>query len=301
MIRFKVPATIGNVGPGFDVLGLAVEGLYDEYIVEESEKDQIIVHGIDSEKIPKEPKNNTVFIAAKKTAELISKNHKNFKVTINRSLPSSGGMGSSAASSVAGAIIPFLLNGIDPDEEIVIEASLEAEGVVSGRHLDNILPAYLGGLYLVHDVQDLRYMKLALRSDLYIALFTPFMSMPTKESRKHLRGPVDLKVFVNQMANSLGTAAILNNGNLDDLKYYMNDLFSEPVRTKQIDGYNEFKLRLLELGAKAVGLSGGGPTQYAICASKETADNVLLEAESFYGDLKVKHVGGVNLEGVMYE
>ena len=53
MIKFKVPATIGNVGPGFDVLGLAVDGLYDEYIVEESEIDQIIVHGIDSEKIPK--------------------------------------------------------------------------------------------------------------------------------------------------------------------------------------------------------------------------------------------------------
>ena len=135
MIKFKVPATIGNVGPGFDVLGLAVDGLFDEYIVEESEIDQIIVHGIDSEKIPKDPKNNTVFIAAYKVSELINKSHRSFKVTINRSLPSSGGMGSSAASSVAGAIIPFLLNGMDPEEKIVIEASLEAEANVSGRHL----------------------------------------------------------------------------------------------------------------------------------------------------------------------
>ena len=301
MIKFKVPATIGNVGPGFDVLGLAVDGLYDEYIVEESEIDQIIVHGIDSEKIPKEPENNTVFIAAYKVSELINKSHINFKVTINRSLPSSGGMGSSAASSVAGAIIPFLLNGMDPEEKIVIEASLEAETVVSGQHLDNILPAYLGGLYLVHDVQDLRYMRLALRSDIYIALFTPFMSMPTKESRKNLQGPVDLEVFVKQMANSLGTAAILSKGNLDDLKYYMEDLFSEPVRTKDIEGYKDFKLRILELGAKAVGLSGGGPTQYAICDSRDIANKVLVEAENFYGELKVKHSGKVNLEGVIYE
>ena len=67
--KFKVPATIGNVGPGFDVLGLAVDGLFDEYIVEESTIDQIIVKGIDSEKSHKEPENNTVFITAYKVSE----------------------------------------------------------------------------------------------------------------------------------------------------------------------------------------------------------------------------------------
>ena len=130
-------------------------------------------------------------------------------------------MGSSAASSVAGAMIPFLLNGIPPDKELVIKAALEAETAVSGRHLDNILPAYLGGLCLVHDVQDLRYMKLPIRDDIYVCLFTPYMSMPTKESRELLQGPVDLSVFVKQMANALGTAAILNKGNLDDLHHYI--------------------------------------------------------------------------------
>jgi homoserine kinase len=125
--------------------------------------------------------------------------------------------------------------------------------------------------------------------------------MPTKESRKQLQGPVSLDVFVNQMANSLGTAAILSSGNLNDLKYYMKDLFSEPVRTKSIDGYEDFKSSLISLGAKAVGLSGGGPTQYAICDSRNTANEVLIEAERFYGKLIVKHVGSVNLEGVIYE
>ena len=112
-------------------------------------------------------------------------------------------------------------------------------------------------------------MKLALRSDIHIALVHTIYVHANKESRKYLQGPVDLEVFVKQMANSLGTAAILNKGNLDDLKYYMEDLFSEPVRTKDIEAYKDFKLRILELGAKAVGLSGGGPTQYAICDSRD--------------------------------
>ena len=301
MIKFKVPATIGNVGPGFDVLGLAVDGLFDEYIVEESTRDSIIVKGMDKEKIPQNPSNNTVFIAAKKTEELLGKSHKNFVVTISRSLPSCGGMGSSAASSVAGALIPFLLHGVEPVESVVIEAALEAEGIVSGRHLDNILPAYLGGLCLVHDVQKYRYMRLGVRDDIHIALFTPFMMMPTKESRKALQGPVDVDVFVQQMANSLGTISILRDGNLDDLKYYMKDLFSEPIRTKEIKQYEQFKANILKLGAKAVGLSGGGPTQFVICDSKDIAEQAILEAENFYGTLKVKHIGQVNMEGVVYE
>ena len=253
MIKFKVPATIGNVGLGFDVLGLAVDGLFDEYIVEESTRDSIIVKVW----IGKDPKIRLIilFLLLQKKTELLGKSHKNFVVTISRSLPSCGGMGSSAASSVAGALIPFLLHGVEPVESVVIEAALEAEGIVSGRHLDNILPAYLGGLCLVHDVQKYRYMRLGVRDDIHIALFTPFMMMPTKESRKALKGPVDVDVFVQQMANSLGTISILRDGNLDDLKYYMKDLFSEPIRTKEIKQYEQFKANILKLGAKAVGLS----------------------------------------------
>ena len=106
MIKFKVPATIGNVGPGFDVLGLAVDGLYDEYTVEESEIDQIMFMVSIVIKFQKTQK-TILFLSQPTKKELINKSHINFKVTINRSLPSSGGMGSSAASSVAGAIIPF--------------------------------------------------------------------------------------------------------------------------------------------------------------------------------------------------
>ena len=120
--------------------------------------------------------------------------------------------------------------------------------------------------------------------------------MPTKESREKLKGPVSLKVFTEQMANSLGTVSILD-GDLNDLKHYMKDLFSEPVRTSSIEGYEEFKKRLMKLGAKAVGLSGGGPTQFAICESREVCELVLKEAENFYKKLKVKHIGRPNKVG----
>ena len=187
MFSFKVPATVGNVGPGFDVLGLAVDGLYDRYTISESSVNEILVSGIDSEKIPLDPAENTVYIAAKKAAELLNMDLPSFKVEIERSLPSSGGMGSSAASSVAGAIAAFSSSGKTPEDRIVLLSALEAEAFVSGRHLDNILPAYMGGLCLVHDVQDLRYMRLPLREDIYICLFTPHMLMPTKRVGKNLK------------------------------------------------------------------------------------------------------------------
>src|SRR5688572_27720331 len=141
------PGSIGNVGPGFDVLGLAVDGIGDKVTVELTKGAPRIANitGVDADLVPRDPDRNCAAIAAH---ALLRPFGYRAIVTIEKGLPLAGGMGGSAASSVAGAYAAALALGQSPAMRDVIAAALEGESVVAGRHLDNIAPSVVGGLAL---------------------------------------------------------------------------------------------------------------------------------------------------------
>src|ERR1051325_6336472 len=132
------PGSVGNVGPGFDVLGLAIEAVGDRVTVELTDGDARVddVKGIDADLVPREPKRNAAAVAA--TALLRARNDKrNAIVSIDQGLPLSGGMGGSAASSGGGAFAAALALGVDATPLEIAAAALEGESAVAGVHLDN--------------------------------------------------------------------------------------------------------------------------------------------------------------------
>ncbi|MGA8809709.1 MAG: homoserine kinase, partial [Thermoanaerobaculia bacterium] len=168
------PGSIGNVGPGFDVLGLAIEGLGDRVSVELTDGNARIdaITGVDASLVPLDPQRNAAAIAA--IAWLRAHDDtRNPIVTIDKGLPLAGGLGGSAASSVAGAFAAALAMGSETTPIELAAAALQGEMTVAGEHLDNIAPSILGGLALSRSVRPIDIVALTVTGDWRLALVTP--------------------------------------------------------------------------------------------------------------------------------
>lgn len=252
------PGSVGNVGPGFDVLGLAVGGLGDTVSVEAGFSRPVIVRGRDAGLIPTDPAKNAAAIAA----------HAMIKqpcaVTIEKGLPVSGGNGGSAASSVAGAYAAALACGVTPSHEDVILAALAGEEAVSGRHLDNIAPITLGGLVLSRSIEPLDVIRISVPDDWCVVLARPNARIETKKARAILPAQWDLVSWTRQMAN---TAALIHAFATADgalARRALEDLYAEPPRSKLIPNFDQIKRAALDAGAFGCSISGSGPTIFAL-------------------------------------
>ena len=187
MATVFAPASIGNVGPGFDVLGLAVEGPGDEVRLERVDGPSSIeeVSGLDAELIPREPDKNVVTVAAEAMLRALGEAG-GVRVWLRKGIAQSGGLGGSAASSVAGALAAALAAGHQPRPVEVMAAALTAEASVAGRHLDNIAACVLGGLTLVRSTDPIDVVRVPLARPLWVALVTPAVRLETRTARSVL-------------------------------------------------------------------------------------------------------------------
>ena len=273
MVKVFAPGTIGNVGPGFDVLGLAVADLGDFISMERSHTTTIRVKGRDADLIPVDPKKNTVSIAANYFLKKYSDEPLGLSIEIDRNLPSSGGLGASASSSVAGAIGAAALMGMQSDTQAVIEAALVAEEFVAGRHLDNIAPCIYGGMTIVQSVDPVRIYPVPLNLELYVLLLTPNVKIKTKDSRNVLPTSLPQAEWVRQMAN---TASLVNgfaSSDLEMIKVGLVDEYGEKYRKKLIPKFEDAKDIAMGAGALGFSISGAGPTCFGLYDSKNDAES----------------------------
>ena len=300
-IKIFAPATIGNVGPGFDILGLAVEGLGDIITCQKSSiKSEITaVTGVDAALIPLDPAQNTITLAAhhfckKKGANL------NLSFTLERQLPASGGMGASAASSLAGAMAAAYFTGNLDDHLLILGSALEAEAVVSGRHLDNIAPCYYGGLTLVQAIDPPNVVVIPVKKCWWVALLTPAIKLDTKHARSILPRTVDTKIFIQQMANTAALVAAFAQGNEELAGAALCDLFAEPKRGALIPRFDDIKLAALGSGALGCSISGAGPTIFALCDNAQSAQSVVAAMEAAaHGGCRT-HCGPIAQKGARF-
>ncbi len=270
------PGSIGNVGPGFDVLGLAVEGIGDRVSVEltSGEARVAAVTGRDAGLVPLEPEKNVAAMAAMSWLRRAGID-KRVIVSVEKGLPLAGGMGGSAASSVAGAFAASIAAGAAASDISIMAAALEAEAKVAGRHLDNIAPCVVGGLALVRSVDPIDVVAIPVPELWSVVLLTPRVRIETKRARAMLPEQWDRQSWTQQMAN---TAGLLHGFAIADpelVRRSLHDLYAEPVRAPLIPRFAEVKRAAL--GARALGcsISGSGPTIFAItedldqkCAAK---------------------------------
>lgn len=263
-IKVFAPATIGNIGPGFDVLGLSVKNIGDTIEARKIAEGVIISEITSQMPLSTDATKNTAGIAALEVLRTLKING-GVELKITKGMPLGSGLGSSAASACAAAFATnYLYGNLLSKEELILPAT-KAEEFVSGDFFaDNTAPCLLGGATLTRSCLPLDVTKIGSISNLIIILVTPSIVVLTKEARDILPKQVAMKDFIFNMANScLITAAFAK----DDYSLFarsLNDCIVEPVRSTLIKGFQEVKQNALKAGADGLAISGSGPTIFAI-------------------------------------
>jgi len=272
-VRVFAPGSIGNVGPGLDILGLAVGGLGDVVTAERTESPGVIIDEPGHPALPSDPARHTSGIAA---GEVLLRSGARFglRLRIDKGLPLCGGQGGSAASAVAGAVAANLLLDRPLPERTLLLAALEAEARVAGRHADNVAPILLGGLVLIQSLDPLEVIRLPVPAVLRLVLAHPDRSMPTRQARAVLPSSIPLQVALHQAAQVAAIVAAAHSGDLTVLGRAIDDRIAEPARAPLLEGFREAKQAALSAGALGCSISGSGPTIFAIAGDDRTAIRV---------------------------
>jgi homoserine kinase len=197
------PGGVGNIGPGLDILGLALAGPGDTVRAEWTDQPGIQIRDPGHPDLPRDPTRHTSGLAARAVIERAGdrrcREH-GIALTIEKGLPLSGGQGGSAASAVAGAVAVNTLLGGPLDRLDLVSAALAAEEQVSGRHADNIAPALLGGIVLIRSLDPLDLVELPVPEELWVVVARPDQQLRTVEARSVLPAHISRATAVHQAA-----------------------------------------------------------------------------------------------------
>ena len=300
-IKLFCPATIANISCGFDVLGLCLETVGDEMIIRKSDVKGIKITKIVGEELPLETSKNVAGVAALALLDAIDYKF-GFEIEIYKNIKPGSGIGSSAASA-AGAVfgINELLGKPFKRKELV-EFAMKGEAIASGsEHADNVAPAILGGITLVRSSAPLDIIKIESPSELYATVIHPQIELKTSEMRAVLQPMIPLKSAILQWGNLGGLIAGFYTSDYELIGRSLHDEIVEPLRGPFIPKFDVIKKTALENGALGSGISGSGPSIFALSKGIETANRIAKAMFVVYEDMNLPfeiHVSKVNPEGV---
>ena len=300
-IKIFCPATIANISCGFDVLGLCLEATGDEMIIRKSDVKGIRITKIVGADLPLETSKNVAGVAGLALLEAIDYEF-GFDIEIYKHIKAGSGIGSSAASA-AGAVfgINELIGKPFTRKELVAFA-MKGEAIASGsEHADNVAPAILGGITLVRSYTPLDIIKIESPSELYATVIHPQIELKTSEMRAVLQPMVSLKSAIVQWGNLGGLIAGFYTSDYELIGRSLHDEIVEPLRGPFIPKFDIIKKVALENGALGSGISGSGPSIFALSKGIETANRIAKAMSVVYDEMDLPneiHVSKVNSEGV---
>jgi homoserine kinase len=274
-IRIFAPATVANVASGFDVLGFALDAPGDTVTLARVPGREIRVVSItgDGGKLPTDAR-NTAAVAVDGFLESIGRPF-GVEISLDKGMPLSSGLGSSAASSVAAVFAANILAGSPRAAEDLLPFTMEAERVACGSaHADNVAPALLGGFVLIRSYDPLDVVRLPVPPGLSCAVAHPHTELRTEDARRILKKEIRLKDAIRQWGNLAALVAALYNGDLSLLGRSLQDVVAEPARSLLIPGFGAVKSAAMAAGALGCSISGSGPSVFALCATTEDSRRV---------------------------
>jgi homoserine kinase len=300
-VRVFAPASIGNIGPGFDVLGLAITSLGD-YVEARRASNSIRITEITglNGSIPYEWDSNSAGLATKEVLGLLGV-REGVELRIHKNVPSAAGLGSSAASAAgaAFAVNELFQGGLTPND-LIYPATIAEAAVSGGFFADNTAPSLLGGATLTRCRQPLDVIKLGSIRDLVIAIATPDFQVTTKHARAILPDKIPLTSFVENMANSCLMVAAFTKDDINLLGRCINDVVVEPVRAGLIPGFYQVKEAALDAGAYGCSISGAGPSLFAVTDNVSKADYIgraMVEAFRTSGVTAASYIAKMEKDG----
>lgn len=303
-IKIFAPASVANVACGFDIFGFAIDSPGDEIILVKNDSKQLIIKEIkgDDGRLPKEVGRNTSSIAIQKFLAHIGLDQ-GFDIYLNKLMPLGSGMGSSAASAVAGVFAANEILGRPLAKIDLLPFAMEGERIACGSaHADNVGPSLMGGFVAIRSYEPLDIIQIATPSQLFATLVHPQIEVNTKDARNILKREVSLKNTITQMGNVAGLVAGLMKPDYDLISRSLVDVIIEPVRSILIPQFDIVKNAAIENGALGCSISGSGPAMFALSKSREIAEKVGEAMQAGFAQAKIEsncYVSNINTDGPM--
>lgn len=300
-IKLFAPATVANISCGFDILGLCLDSVGDEMTIRKTSKKGVKITSILGQDLPLETERNVAGVAA---LSLLSKFPTNvgFEIEIVKHIKPGSGIGSSAASS-AGAVfgINELLGRPFTNQELV-QFAMEGERLASGTaHADNVAPALLGNFTLIKSYIPLDIIEIPAPKELFTTIIHPQIEIKTSDARSVLKQKISMQQNIVQMGNLGGLISGLYTQDYSLIGRSLHDEIVEPLRSILIPGFDKVKESAIKVGALGAGISGSGPSIFALSQGREMAEKVAQNMSDIYNQLELEfdvHVSKINSDGV---
>lgn len=300
-IELFSPASVANVSCGFDVLGFCLDHIGDIMQISKTKTTGITIGKVTGQNLPKDPSKNVASVAGlallKETPSEFG-----FQIDIDKKIKPGSGIGSSAASA-AGAVfgINELLGNPYTRNEL-IRFAMVGEAIASGAaHADNLAPVLLGGFTLVRSNVSLDVIKLPNPSQLVATIIHPKIELKTLHSRAILKETIPLNKAIEQWGNLGGLISALYTDDYELLSRSLEDKIIEPYRAMLIPKFEETRQAALNAGALGSGISGSGPSIYALSKGRETAEKVGAAMENIYKSMNLDYqlyLSEINPKGI---
>ena len=274
-VKTFAPATVSNLGPGFDVLGVALHRPGD-FVTASRQKEPGILFSVKTSQaqVPLDSKGNV----AAYVAELMLRETKpafGIRLILQKSMPIGSGLGSSAASSVAAAMAVNELLPKPFRKTELLRFALQGELFACGAmHADNAAPSLLGGGCLIRSYDPVDVIPIPVDESLVWIVVHPHIVVLTKKSRAILPQRIPLRAAVRQWGNVAGLVLGLASGDQNLIRRSVEDVIMEPLRSRLIPGFDDVKEAALRAGALGCSISGSGPSVFSIAPSMRAARSI---------------------------
>lgn len=296
----EAPATIANVGPGFDVLGFALDAPRVRVEITRAAGHGGCVRIESVATVPTDPAKNT----AGASVLALMQGHAlddNIVLRIDAGIPIGSGLGSSAASAVAAVVAANAFFALALGPEQLLPYAVTGEGATSGSpHADNVAPSLLGGITLVRSHDPLDIVALPIPPGLYAVVVHPACTVETAAARRVLPDTISLHDAVRQWAQVGALVAALHQRDFPLLGRALEDRLIEPHRSQFIPGYATVKKAALNAGAIGCAIAGSGPSMFAFATDPPTAQRCGTAMQQAFAAVKVQSalwIGPMSAQG----
>ena len=300
-IKVFAPASIANLSCGYDILGVCLDNIGDEITVRKTKKKGVVIKKVSGQKLSTDISLNVAGVSA---TALLNETKVNcgFEIEIHKGIKPGSGIGSSAASSAGSVFAINKLIGEPYTNKELIKFAMCGEMAASGsKHADNVAAVLLGGFTFVKNSTENDYFKLNTPIEIAFTVIHPKIELKTKDSRAVVKDKVLLKNMIEQSANLGAFISGLYTEDYDLIGRSLKDVIIEPLRSVLIPKFEKIKSVSINSGALGCGISGSGPSVFAMCKGVTTAINVGNAMKKIYDKLDLDydvHISCVNDIGI---
>ncbi|MEO9871208.1 homoserine kinase [Ekhidna sp.] len=281
-IKVFAPASVANLGCGYDTIGFAVESIGEELTLTKRNDSKLVIDEILGADLSKDPDQNVATIAIKALLSQLASDQ-GFDISIQKFFKPGSGLGSSASSASGAVFAANELLGNPFSRNELLPFALEGEAFASKcYHADNVAPSLLGGFQVVRSYEPLDLFQISTDIELKVLIIFPHVQIKTAESKKMLPSEVSVSLARNQWGNVAALIHALHDKDYSLLKRSIEDFIAEPVRSQFIPFYDDVKQIVDEAGSVGFNISGSGPSMFALFRDDGGVETAIDKIENLY-------------------